>query len=471
MNMKKTSYIVFFVISFLFVNVVHAQDVRSNHSYRNLGFTQLPTVSIGGYIDVNGAKAEQQELYSNDVLNNVSSYVNGASGPELGTINGLKNRATDDIVFAGEASLLFKVNGINDYGFKYGAVMELNANTTYDSWNDDLNATKAFIYGESIFGKIEFGNELGASQKMKVDAATFARGAGGINGKYLNYINLPSIATGAGVNTPLFILIPEHPTAHGGFAVGFNNLLYFCDYDGSGTINTPQEMSCYNESANENYRLNFEEMENATKISYYTPVIFGFQAGVSYTPDTGNKGVSGYLTSRLDTGDIDEVFEYGITFSNTFYGLGISASLTGQSGKSESKIASPDGSFTSFREDLNSIQYGINLSFYGLTVGGSIGNWDTSLYNKNLDMDKGEGKYTTFGVAYEFAGFNASFGYFDSEFQDNKYTAYSVGIDYKVANGFMPYIEYTHYKFEPADSINIRTNDGYVILAGFILNF
>ena len=281
---------------------------------------------------------------------------------------------------------------------------------------------------------------------------------------------MPSIVTGTAVNTPLFILIPEHPTAHGGFAVGFNNLLYFCDYDGSGSIDTPQELSCYNENANERYSLNFEEMENATKISYYTPEIFGFQAGISYTPDTGNKGVSGHLSSKLDTGDIDEVIEYGITYSNTFYGLGISLSFTGEQGKSESKIVSSTGTYTAFREDLDSMQYGINLSFFGLTVGGSVGNWDTSLYNKDLEKNAGEGKYTTLGVAYEFAGFNASVGYFDSEFQKNKYTAYSIGVDYKVANGFLPYIEYTHFEFKPDDA-NIKGNKGSVILAGFILNF
>lgn len=464
--MKKAFFLLLFTVCFLFGNRVFSQEYRSNHSYRNLGFTQLPTVSIGGYIDVNGAKASQEGIYSEKVLNNVSTYEDSG----LTTQNGIKNRATDDITFAGEASLLFKVNGINDYGFKYGAIMELNANSTYNSWNDDVNATKAFIYGESLIGKIEFGNELGASQKMKIDAATFARGAGGINGKYLNYVNLPSIVTGTTVNSPLFILIPQHPTAHGGFGVGYNNMLYFCDFNGNGRIEEGDELACYNENSNEKYQLKFQEMENATKISYYTPEIFGFQAGVSYTPDTGNKGVSGHLSSKLDTGDIDEVLEYGITYTQTFYGLGVSASFTGQTGKSESKIVDASGSYYTFREDLKSTQYGINLTFFGLTVGGSVGNWDNSLYDMINDVNKGAGKYTTFGVAYEFAGFSASFGYFDSEFQDNKYTAYSVGIDYKVAQGFLPYIEYTNFKFKPADG-NIRSNSGSVILAGFVLNF
>lgn len=465
--MRRIQFLSYFICGILFANLAYSQP-RSNHSYRNLGFTQIPTVSIGGYIDVNGALPTQEDLYSNEMLQNILTYVDGAA---LIDPDGAKNRATDDLNFSGEASLLFKVNGINDYGFKYGAVMQLNANSTYNSWNNDLNATKAVMYGEGIFGKVEFGNELGASQKMKVDASTFARAAGGISGKYLNYINLPSIVSGTVPSaTPLFILIPQLPTAHGGFGVGFNNLFYLCDYNGNGKLDAGAEMACYNESSDYNYHLGFEQMQNATKISYYTPEIYGFQAGVSYTPDTGNIGVGGRLSSKLDTGDIDEVIEYGITYTQTFYGLGVSASFTGEKGKSESKILNTGGGYTSFREDLNAYQYGINLSFFGLTAGGSIGNWQNSLYNIKNDAGKGDGKYKTFGVAYEFAGFNASFGYFDSEFQDNKYTAFSVGIDYKVANGFMPYIEYTNFKFEPTDT-NIAENNGSVILAGFILNF
>lgn len=455
------------LLCIFFANNVYSQNVRSNHSYKNLGFTQVPTISVGGYIDVNAAMPTQETIYSEEILDNVVSY----DGSGLYSINGVKNRATDDVDFAGEASVIFTVNGLNDYGFKYGAILELNANSTYNSWNNDLNATRSFIYGEGLFGKFEAGNELGASQKMKVDASTIARGAGGINGKYLNYINLPAIANSTTLNaTPLFILIPELPTAHGGFGIGYNNLLYSCDSNGDGQISIGEELNCYNDYANDNFRYNFEEMQNATKVSYYTPEIYGFQLGISYTPDTGNRGVSGQLSSKLDTGDIDEVVEGGITYNNSFAGLGIALSATGQIGKSESKKLDTNGNYVSFREDLQAYQFGANISYYGLIIGGSIGNWGTSLYNKELDAEKGEGTYTTLGLAYEFAGLNTSITYINSEFQDNEYTAYSVGIDYKIAKGFLPYLEYTNFEFNDASGL-IQNNKGSVILAGIVINF
>ena len=172
------------LLCLIFANNLYAQDVRSNHSYKNLGFTKLPTISVGGYIDVNAAMPTQETPYSEEMLENVVNYDNTGAY----SITNVKNRATDNVDFASEASLIFTINGLNDYGFKYGAVMELNANSTHNSWNNDLNATRSFIYGEGLFGKFEVGNELGASQKMKIDASTFARAAGGINGKYLNYI-------------------------------------------------------------------------------------------------------------------------------------------------------------------------------------------------------------------------------------------------------------------------------------------
>lgn len=458
---------------FLLANTAYSQTVKSNHSYKNLGFTQTPTVSIGGHMNIIGSSTKQEKVYSEDKLLDVLSDTDG-NGIATKSQLDLNNRATDNPNGAIDASLTFNMSGLNDYGFKYGAFIELNANTTKNSWNNNLNSRQAYIYGESLLGKLEVGNTLGASQKMKIDASTFARAAGGINGEYLNFINLPSISKTASGSTPLFILIPELPTAHGGFAAGFNNLYYTCDIDGSGTINGANEIACYEDAANDNYRLNFEQMQNATKISYYTPELWGFQFGASYTPDTGNIGTSGYLTSRLDTGDIDDVVEYGASFTQTMYGIGVSVSFTGEKGKSESKIgdSSTPPKYVSFREDLNAYQYGANLTFWGLTIGGSMGNWKNSLYYKDdtKNPSNKEGTYSTYGAAYEFGPFNVSFGCFNSKFQENEYMAYSAGIDFKVAKGFLPYIEYTNFKFTPSD-INIEANKGHVILVGFLFNF
>lgn len=461
----KTLYLAIFL--FFLVSTSYSQTVDSNHSYQNLGFTKTPKIDIDGHINFIGSGTKQKKAYSKEMLSNVLSDVNEEGTSATLSQLSLKNRCTDGVNGALDGELSIDANGSNDYGFEYGVFVKFSGNTTRRSWNDNLNSTQLYIYGRNWIGKLEVGNTLGASKKLKTDASTFARAAGGINGQYLNFVNLPSVSETASGSTPLFILIPELPTAHGGYAIGFNNLYYSCDYDGNGAINGSDEIDCYNDNANYNYVLNFKEIENSTKISYYTPELWGFQAGVSYTPDTGNKGVAGYLTSKLDTGDIKDVIEYGISYSQTIYDVGISASFTGEHGKAEKKSTN-----SSFRKDLDAYQYGTNISFWGITLGGSIGNWENSLYYKDTTLNASNkgGTYYTYGAAYEFGAVNLSFGCFSSEFQKNKYIAYSTGIDFKINKQFLPYIEYTNFKFTPYNT-NIAENKGFVILAGFLFKF
>ena len=490
--MKKIILILVILCSIISINA-YSQQARSNHSYNNLAFTQLPTVTISGYIDVNGAHVKQEEGYSERELSNVFTYEEIYDEIHL-TTGKMKNKHPEDNIMAVDASLMFRVQGINDFGLLYGAVMEFNANSTYDSWNKDINTTKSYLYLETFLGKIEFGSELGASQKMKVDASNIARGPGGITGKYLNYINLPSIVnkdaedqgaimTGV-IDIPEFILIPQLPTGHGGYAMGFNNLLYQCDINGNQKLDTGDEYQCFEKGSGTNYNLYFQEMENAVKISYYTPSIYGFQLGISYTPDTGNKGVAGRISTRLDTGDIDELIQFGATFNQTFYGLGFSLSFTAEKGTSESGFVKinqyGEEEFESYRQDLEAYQIGGVLTYFGLSVGGSFGRWQDSLQYKTTPEDavlrNNDAEYYTFGIAYEFRGFNMSFTHIRSKFRENEYSASSFGVDYTMANGLLPYVEVTEYKFKSFDPIKDDTkqiidNEGLVVLVGFLLNF
>jgi hypothetical protein len=474
----KNKIILLAILSFVILSKSVFAESQSNHSYRSFGFTQAPVVTVGGNIDISLGKVKQAEGYGDYELINVYD--------EFGTDfkTDFKNKTSNSrINTVTDANLNFKITGINDYGFKYGAFIELNTISTPNPNDNDFSASKSFIYGESIVGKFEFGNEVGASKKLKVDPTNFARGTGGIKGKYLEYINLPSIikenkAITSSLELPLFILIPEHPTSHGNYAMGFNNLLYYCDFNGTGTYygkgDDETEKECYESNSNANYKLNFKKYENAIKLSYYTPEIYGFQAGVSYTPDTGSKGSMQYSGSEIDTGDISEVIEMGINYTETFYGIGVLVGYTRQIGKTESVNLE----YKSFRNDLDSSQYGASLTYFGLTFGASIGNWTNSLTykkeNPNIKIE-GKAKYLSYGMAYEFNGLNMSATYFESEFYANKFEAYSIALDYQVAKGFFPYIEYTNYEFKPKEIKNaeatIKTNKGTVILIGLSMTF
>ena len=72
---------------------------------------------------------------------------------------------------------------------KYGAVNKFEFNINSDHRNENPNLDQAFAFAENDFGKFEIGNNQAVNQKMKVGATRFARGAGGINGKYLEHVN------------------------------------------------------------------------------------------------------------------------------------------------------------------------------------------------------------------------------------------------------------------------------------------
>jgi len=60
----------------------------------------------------------------------------------------------------------------------------------------------------------------------------------------------------------------------------------------------------------------------------------------------------------------------------------------------------------------------------------------------------------------------------DANYSDtvyNKFTNISFGLEYKLAPGFMPYAEFSHFNFK--DSSAVRSNSGNVILLGSRLTF
>ncbi|MFC1659111.1 porin [Pseudomonadota bacterium] len=467
------------------------------------GFTKTPVVTVGGFVDFYGGSASQTGVYDSENLPDDDK-------DDTNTV-GTQNKNGDSMNFSNESEIHIEVNGINDLGMKYGAIVELEANITNDSESNDINADKAYIFSESMYGKLEFGNTNGVAHNMKLGAETFARGAGGINGEYLNHINLPMVVHQSYSNSgsanyiddynavsrpPRFILIPQHPLDHGGYAKGFYDditdadIINYCEQQDhanadTGAIDNSIELKCYNDQKTKR-NLEFGDNEDATKVSYYTPRIGGLQLGVSYTPDSGDIGTAAHNTSNT-SGNVENVIDWGLSYSDTIGNVGLAISVTGQQGDFEEAMS---GANT--RENLDSIEYGANLSYFGLIFGGSYGEWRNSLYEKkdatgdydtlyNGVKKPGDASYYTAGLAYEFGPFAISGTYFTSEFQENEYEAYSIGVDYKAAVGFMPYAEVTTYKFtslQPTsdkslaeDRQRLRDNKGSVGMIGVLMSF
>jgi hypothetical protein len=526
--MKKSLLVVAYLL--IFANTAYSQDFGSDN------FSTAPTINVGGFVNANAGFRSEDGSYKNirlpDAQISSETKVNNATGSQ--------NRMTNNPDFTNEAEIHIKVAGINEIGMKYGAVIELEANTSTAARNEGFNADKAFIFTESRFGKLEFGNNSAANHRMKVGPETFARGAGGINGKYLEYINLPMLAdstqvTAVGgtaigncngyrvdsngtvtetgtdcskIKLPRFILIPESPIAHGGYAKGFYNRADDNDYSNT---NTDASFGFNKNKTSSQVRDGqFGDLEDASKISYYTPRISGWQFGASFTPDTGNNGTSASITGD-NSGDIKQAISFGVNYSDNFGNLGLAVSGTAENGKFEQAASA-----TTKRNDLKAYDVGFMATYLGATIGASYGNWGNSLtpttgiYSCNYDSTKSldnqtctntsttsggqkfsDATYYTAGIAYQFGPAASSITYLSSNFQENTYTALSVGFDYRMAKGLMPYLEVTKYNFESnqakyfdtstSETIDqstidnnirqLKDNSGYVVLAGFLFSF
>lgn len=314
-----------------------------------------------------------------------------------------------DIKFQNDTEVHFMIDGKADNGLGYGAVIELEADVNADDRNEGLNSDRTFVYLEGNWGRSEMGVTAAPSDTMQVDTGTFSRGAGGNDGDWFEYIN-------AGPGGAAFALRPDLPLAH---------------VQGVG--------------------------EDATKIVYYSPRFSGLQLGVSFAPDSGDRGTSAGFSGENNAGNFENVFQTGVNYEGMFDHVGVNASATGEWGESEVNTT----------EDLASYALGLSVDVSGFTIGGSWGDWDDS---GQVVGSGNDASYWDAGVAYDFGPFGASATYFEGENANNDSQNISLGADYQLAPGLVPYVELNFFELDPAGA-GTTDNDGTVLLLGTELTF
>jgi outer membrane protein OmpU len=142
--------------------------------------------------------------------------------------------------------------------------------------------------------------------------------------------------------------------------------------------------------------------ESSTRITYYTPKISGFQAGISYTPDLYSQG----LTNNSTTGIAGTPATFGNMYDNQVEGA---AGWSGSFDKFNIKVtglattatANDDVLFLGahpIAQDYLSLGLGAQVNFAGFTVGGSYSN------GGHYDAASGEDKpqdMWTLGAKYD----------------------------------------------------------------------
>ncbi|MCB1970311.1 MAG: porin [Geminicoccaceae bacterium] len=175
--------------------------------------------------------------------------------------------------------------------------------------SSSLNSDETWMYISGGFGELRFGDEDGASDNMKITAGSIAAGTGGI--------------------------------------------------DGAGEVVST--------------RLALSNSSDATKVIYYSPVVSGFQVGVSYTPDAGHNGATENPTTD-GANDYQDMVEAGATYMGSFGGLDLKGSVVGFHAKNESGGNNDSG-----------LGGGASVGFSGFTVaGGYFHQDDADVWNAGV---------------------------------------------------------------------------------------
>lgn len=264
--------------------------------------------------------------------------------------------------FRNDNEVTIRVDGKTDGGLGYGAVIDLEADISQDAANQGLNAARTFTYLESGWGRVELGGNKDAAANLRVDASTLAVATGGINGSWTYFVNpVGGGAAGLAASTTAvpFITTSKLTGEHGSqFSAG--------------------DESTY----------------NATKVTYYTPRYYGFQAGVSYTPDSQDRGQGGTgglagAGFRTDADGFGNIWDLALNYENQFSnGIKLAASAAYETGDAD--LANV--------EDISAWNVGALLGYQGFSVAASYADLGDSAQATAADADQ---KYWTLGAAYE----------------------------------------------------------------------
>lgn len=306
--------------------------------------------------------------------------------------------------FTSESEIHVKASGVSDNGLEYGAKVELMTSTS-----DTLNADESGLFLSGDWGRVELGDDDGASDQLSVLAPTV--GIGQINGRYLDFVPFNDRPSGNVKDT------------------------------GGGNMKPL-------------------DTDDATKVTYYTPRYQGFQAGISYVPevDSGNNGEDVQFFNNV--GNQHNAYELGAQYRGEISGVGVRVGA-GYVG-SEAKTGSG-------REDVSSWGLGTQLSYAGFTLGGGyVNNGDS---NNPVGVANDNESAWNAGLRYNAQNWGVAVSYTDENYDQaggrgvdtagGDYTAVVLGATYKVADGLSTGADLAFYDRNRATGTD---TNGYVVV-------
>lgn len=332
---------------------------------------------------------------------------------------------SSDRDFTSEAQITVNADATADNGLQYGAKVTLDA-----SASDSTNADEVGIYLAGGWGRVELGDDDGASE-LVVFAPTV--GIGQINGSYDDFV--PATAQGHMVNDR-----------------GDHNFTAI-------------------------------DSDDSTKITYYTPKFSGFQAGVSYAPEyqgfelfgvTSLAGSTGEHVAFTETNSIaSDIIEVGLGYEGEFSGVMFKVGGNYVTADAVEGDIDPLTAGVQEIEDVSAWSLGAQVGYQGFRFGGGYTDDGDSLQAVGVS----DNKVTSWnvGATYENGPWGVGISYLNTDFDTNAvaktlsaggsggdYTAWAAGATYTVAPGLNVGADLAFYDRNAVGTAD--DDDGYVLM-------
>lgn len=388
----------------------------------------LATTALIGALSISSAAMAQEPLSVT-----VGGYVDVA-GAHVGQSQDGGSRSSD---LRTSSEVHIRAEGTTDNGLTYGAFVQLEGDNGVDTnpaaGANSNNGDEVFGYLSGSWGRVNAGDSESATD---TDGLTITApngfGLGGVAADEESYRDFINDATGSATREGIYAL--------GSLYEPFNS-------------------------------------GKATKITYYTPIWNGFQAGASYASD----GASGFSTNRSDTNaaaffpttaSFENFFEYAAAWNGSYNDVGLG--FSGTYSKASSKTT---GAAVTEIEDASVYSLGAKVTYAGFTVAGNYvdaGDSGTDLVARRYD----DTNAFSAGVQYEFGpyviGANALWSKLEAagtNADDMSYDAYSIGGSWAVAPGFVAYAEGTAFDFDGTPGTTANNSEGHVVVLGTRVSF
>lgn len=373
----------------------------------------LSTAAVAGLAMVATPAAAQVQLELGGYFKGYGAFVDQdeATGSEVNDFDIIRNT---EVHFGGETTL--------DNGLTVGAHIEAETDGA-----DAFGVDESYVYFSGGWGRVNFGAEDGASYLLQVAAPSADSNIDGIR-QFVNPVNYTSLLTGG---TAAALIGTFNPGAANSGGVDY-------DADASG---------------------------KSDKFTYLSPIMNGFQAGLSFSPDTDSATEAGIGLDDQAAGTIGATYELAVRYEGQFNNVGVITGAGYSHGENETDSATTDD-----REVWN---VGLDLDFGPFGVG-AIYRED----NGGLDGAAADDEETiVVGADYTTGPFKIGASWYE---QDNTFaidgldtTRYSGGVTYTYGPGmtFRGSVGHIEHEATGIDSGTGDEVDATYITLGTQINF